>query len=176
MTPRIYLAGYDVFRADAVEYGNRLKTLCLQRGLQGLFPMDQQAPVGLSGEALARWIFRANVALIESADAVMANLNNFRGAEPDSGTAWEVGYAAALGKPVWGYLGDGRPLREQVGVDALGRDRDGFTVENFGLPRNLMLACSARLVIGSATDCLERIASALQVRVSLPAARSPAFG
>jgi nucleoside 2-deoxyribosyltransferase len=78
---------------------------------------------------------------------VLANLNNFRGAEPDSGTAFEVGFAVALGKPVVGYLDDGRTLREQLGGV---RDAEGFSVEDFGLPRNLMLACTTRLVVGGA--------------------------
>ena len=43
----------------------------------------------------------ANLEAIRAADFVMANLNDFRGpGEPDSGTAFEVGFAAALGKPV----------------------------------------------------------------------------
>jgi nucleoside 2-deoxyribosyltransferase len=45
---------------------------------------------------------------------VLANLNPFRGAEPDSGTCVEIGYALALGKRVVGYADDLRPLRERL--------------------------------------------------------------
>ncbi|MEO8296554.1 MAG: nucleoside 2-deoxyribosyltransferase [Burkholderiales bacterium] len=151
----LYLAGFDVFRSDARDQGERLKALCAAFGHEGLFPLDNDLPTGLQGPAAARWIFEANIALIRRADAVLANLNDFRGHEPDSGTAFEVGYAAALGKPVWAYLGDGRPLRQQLGGAT---DAQGFSVEDFGLPRNLMLACAATLVMGDAAAALAAMA------------------
>lgn len=147
----LYLAGFDVFRPDAHAHGERLKALCAAFGHQGLFPLDNALPAGLAGAAAARWIYDANIALIRRADAVLANLNDFRGLEPDSGTAFEVGFAAALGKPVWAYLDDHRPLLEQIGASV---DRQGFSVEDFGLPRNLMLACAATLVHGDARAAL----------------------
>lgn len=163
---RIYLAGFDVFLADAVAHGERLKALCRQHGHEGLFPLDNAAPAGLSGRVLAEWIYRQNTALIRQADMVMANLAPFRGAEPDSGTAFEVGYAVALGKPVWGYTDRAEPLLRQVGVGADPADAtriidaQGYTVEDFGLNMNLMLACSAHIVVGDAAQCLREIGRA----------------
>ncbi|OZI40252.1 nucleoside 2-deoxyribosyltransferase [Bordetella genomosp. 1] len=160
---RIYLAGFDVFRADAVAHGERLKALCREHGFEGLYPLDNALPAELSGDAAAGWIYRQNVTLIRRADLVMANLNPFRGHEPDSGTAFEVGYAVALGKPVWAYTGQDRPLIEQVpGTvrDGLHVDADGYTVEDFGRPLNLMLAQSARVVTGDARACLRSMAAA----------------
>ena len=155
----IYLAGFDVFRKDAIEYGKRLQALCADYGFTGLYPLDQAAPEGLSGPDTARWIYEANIALLHRADVVMANLDDFRGpGEPDSGTAFEVGYAIALGKPVWGYASESSTLRERVttSIDADGDaiDARGYVVEDFGLSKNLMLACSVRLVQGTAEDCL----------------------
>src|SRR6185312_3312891 len=106
----VYLAGPDVFRPDAIPYGESLKAACRRFGLEGLYPLDNAVPLGLSKPQAAAWICQANLALIRRADIVMANLNPFRGAEPDSGTVFEVGYAAALGKPVWGYLEDARAI------------------------------------------------------------------
>ncbi|WP_233235933.1 nucleoside 2-deoxyribosyltransferase [Bordetella sp. LUAb4] len=165
MSFRIYLAGFDVFRPDAMAHGRALQALCAQVGIEGLYPLDHQAPAGLAGADLAQWIYRANVRLIQSADAVMANLNPFRGKEPDSGTAFEVGYAIALGKPVWAYTQQAGSIVEQVSVgqacDAAGPrhvDANGYTVEDFGMNLNLMLACSATVVVGDAGECLHRIA------------------
>lgn len=161
---RVYLAGFDVFVPDAVAHGERLKALAAAHGFEGLYPLDNVPPVGLSGAALAQWIYLANVAMIQRSDLVMANLNPFRGAEPDSGTAFEVGYAIALGKTVWGYTSQAGSVREQVAVGvaaddaARAVDAQGFTVEDFGLNLNLMLACSARIVVGDAADCLARMA------------------
>lgn len=161
----VYLAGFDVFLPDAVAHGERLKTLCATYGFEGVFPLDNAAPPDLSGQALAQWIYRANVALIRRTDMVMANLNPFRGAEPDSGTAFEVGYAIACGKSVWGYTGQSGSLIDQVAVgaaadDGVSRmvDAQGHTVEDFGLSLNLMLACSARIVNGGPADCLASMA------------------
>lgn len=138
---QIYLAGYDVFRRDAAVYGDYLKALCAAAGHQGLYPLDNCVPSGLENEDAARWIARANMAMLEQADAVIANLAPFRGMEPDSGTVFEIGVAVALNKPVWVYFPDKGDLRSQVGTDKDGRCQDGFSVEDFCLPRNLMLAC-----------------------------------
>lgn len=134
---KIYLAGFDVFAPDAVQRGAKMKMMCAEKGFIGLYPFDNEADT-------AQAIFAGNCGLIDSADIVIANLNTFRGAEPDSGTCFEVGYAFAKGKTVYGYVSDARSLREKLGE----RDEDGFSVEDFGLPLNLMLSCSARIVEG----------------------------
>jgi len=158
---KVYLAGFDVFRTDAAEYGQSLKRLCAQFGFEGLYPLDNAAPPGLAGRALADWICRANLALIEQADYVMANLNPFRGLEPDSGTVFEVGYAVARKKPVWAYTDQMQSLIEQAGVarrDGQVVDAQGYTVEDFGMNLNLMIGCTTQIVQGDARVCLQAMA------------------
>lgn len=163
MTKKIYLAGFDVFRQDARSYGDDLKAMCARYGFEGLFPLDNEAPPELRHEKLAAWIYRSNVEAIRSADLVMANLDDFRApGEPDSGTAWEVGFAVALDKPVWGYLPDALDLlgRVQIGgtsLDGQSLDDQGYLIEDFGLPLNLMLACSVTLTYGGPRECLNTI-------------------
>jgi nucleoside 2-deoxyribosyltransferase len=140
--PRIYLAGFDVFRADAIGHGRYLKALCDAHGLEGMYPFDNEVAQGLPPEETAALICDANMAMIKRCDAVLANLNVFRGAEPDSGTAFEVGMAVALDKPVWAYFKATGSLREQIAHDGEGFDALGFQVEDFRLPKNLMLACT----------------------------------
>lgn len=163
---RIYLAGFDVFRRDAKEHGEHLKQLCRDRGFVGLYPLDGQLPSSLQGEDAARWIYQANVDLIRTADVVMANLDDFRGpGEPDSGTAFEVGFAVALAKPVWGYRSNAEPLAERVKATSVssvgGVCAAGYLIEDFGLTVNLMLACSAQIVVGGPDVCLDAIKGAL---------------
>lgn len=141
---KIYLAGFDVFREDAVEFGLRLKELCREYGFEGLYPLDNEC-----GDA--RGIYEGNTALIRRADGMIANVNAFRGFEPDSGTAFEIGYAAALGKPVAAYLSESRPMIEWV------KDENGFAVEDFGYPVNLMIAMGAEIVTGDAAAALAKI-------------------
>lgn len=159
---RIYLAGFDVFRPDAIAHGEHLKQLCTRLGYIGLFPLDNAAPSHLSGAELAQWICRANLQLIDSCDLVMANANHFRGHEPDSGTVFEMGYAHAKGKPVWVYTDQSSDLVTQVQgkwheLEKRYIDHEGYTVEDFGLPLNLMLACTAHIVVGDAAACLQAI-------------------
>jgi nucleoside 2-deoxyribosyltransferase len=138
----IYLAGPDVFLPDAVEIGRRKAEICAQHGLTGLYPLDNSAP---AGDSLT--IFKSNEAMMESADAIIANLTPFRGPSADAGTVYELGYMAGRGKLCLAYSNDpasyaNRVARlHQVTPAADGRliDAQGLTVEEFGLPDNLMM-------------------------------------
>ena len=153
---KLYIAGPDVFRPDAPAWAEGVRALCRDAGHEALIPLD-------GAETTADGIYRNNLRLIESAEAVLANLNPFRGAEPDSGTCVEVGYALALGKPVIGYLEKMKPLRERLdaggpGIDGRYRDAEGRAVEDFGLPLNLMLAVPLRLAQGGLEAALGLLA------------------
>lgn len=161
---RVYLAGFDVFRTSAVEHGKTLSALCAGVGFEGLYPLDNVVPADLRGHDLARWIYHANIDLIRTADIVMANVDDFRGpGEPDSGTAFEIGFAIALGKDVWGYTQDVGTLIDRVpsAPSSFGPVCDrGFLVEDFGLAKNLMIACAAQIVHGGPQACLEAMRTA----------------
>ncbi len=160
----VYLAGPDVFRPDASVCGRHLQTLCAEFGFVGIFPTsDSAVDEELRSPAQARGIYLQNLALIESADAVLANLAFFRGAEPDSGTCFEVGFAIARGKIVVGYVPEEGSYLERVrrrypsiiGRDSL--DCDGWHIEDFKLPVNLMLAVPCRVVVGDARAAVEAL-------------------
>jgi len=159
---RVYLAGFDVFSHDAVTHGEFLKQLCAQHGLQGVYPIDNQVPAGLAPEQAAHHIYKNNVQAIRQSDAVLANLNNFRGHEPDSGTVFEVGMAVGLGIPVWAYFDTPDTLREQINHDEQGYDAEGYQVEDFNLPRNLMLACSWTGASRTAEEAIEALSRYLK--------------
>jgi nucleoside 2-deoxyribosyltransferase len=146
--PRIYLAGPEVFLPDPLAAGEALKAICRSLGLVGLFPLDNALPP-LDGESLPAFANRirlANIGLIRSAQAVVANVTPFRGPCADDGTAYEIGFATALGLPVFLYSAEGGSLlertRRRLPLTADGsdwRDSEGMAVEDFGLPVNLML-------------------------------------
>jgi nucleoside 2-deoxyribosyltransferase len=87
----------------------------------GCVPLDpwtgQDAPPeSADPTALAAWslgVGRRNAELIDEADAVLAILD---GPDVDSGTAAEVGYAAARGKPIVGIREDVRQTGDNPGV------------------------------------------------------------
>ncbi|WP_427915614.1 nucleoside 2-deoxyribosyltransferase [Ramlibacter sp. MMS24-I3-19] len=162
---RVYLAGPDVFRPDAIEHGRKLVDLCTAHGFEGVFPLDPSlAADPRPSHELARQIYRDNLARIDSCDAVLANLDFFRGVEPDSGTCFEVGYAVAHGKVVVGYVPDRGSLPERIrgrdpGLVQGDFDLNGWRVEDFGLPLNLMLAVPCRIVVGDARSALAALAA-----------------
>ncbi len=157
---RIYLAGPDVFRPDARAWGETARALLAAAGHRALLPLDNEA-------STAADICAANLELIREADALLANLNPFRGAEPDSGTCFEIGYALALGKRVVAYLDDTRPQIDKLAAhygaapayrDGRPVDPQGLAIEDFALPLNLMLAVSCEVVAGGLAQAVARLA------------------
>jgi nucleoside 2-deoxyribosyltransferase len=146
LPPKIYLAGPEVFLPDAVAIGRQKVEICARYGLAGLFPLDLDE--ASAGPVTAPATFQACLAAMREADAVIANLTPFRSVGADPGTAFELGYMVALGKPVFGYSNDPVPHVERVrsGYGPLRTDgdqlfaADGLAVENFALFDNLMLA------------------------------------
>ena len=140
----IYLAGPDVFETDAIKQGEKLKQICSKYGFIGHFPLDNTIEVGSTPYETAKAIQEANINLIHNCDIIVANLNPFRGLEPDSGTIFEVGYAMALGKEVYAYADDLSPMLERVQKaqnlpQTATLCRDKKVIEDFGLSHNLMM-------------------------------------
>ena len=142
MTPRVYLAGPDVFLPDPAGRALALKRICARHGLLGISPLDLEP--GEQGVAAAPAIARRNEAHIRRCNAVLANLTPFRGPGADAGTIYEVGYARALGRPVFGYAckaGDYASRVRAMPGGGMERDADGLAIEDYGLFENLMIAC-----------------------------------
>lgn len=102
--------------------------------------------VDISAENASLQIFRGNEAMMNDADAIIANLTPFRGPGADAGTAYELGYMAGRGKLCLGYSNDSSTYAERVqGLTTVtfsdGRliDPQGLSVEDFGLADNLMM-------------------------------------
>jgi nucleoside 2-deoxyribosyltransferase len=141
---KIYLAGPDVFRHDAVDIGRRKVELCRRHGLIGLYPLDNA--IDPSAQDVSLQIFRGNETMMMEADAIIANLTPFRGPGADPGTVYELGYMAGRGKLCLGYSNHPSSYAERVRefTDVSSRDGRlvdalGLTVEDFGLIDNLMM-------------------------------------
>lgn len=169
----LYLAGPEVFLPDAAEVVEGHRRICRALGLVPLSPLDKDDGAGDQTLARADRIFAGDIALIEAADAVVANVRPFRGPDPDAGTAFEVGYAHARGKPVYLWSEDRSTAAERVAAhygpvhtraDGMLADRDGAMVEDFGGPVNLMLASPATIVLGSFEACVRRVAADVAAR------------
>lgn len=115
--PTVYLAGDLVFRPDPLPLFARLKALCADLGLDGLAPFDgQSAAIGLPpGRETILKIVAADRQLMDQSDAGIFCIDPFRRSpEMDPGTAVEIGYMLALGKPLEAYTVDSRPYGAKV--------------------------------------------------------------
>lgn len=147
----VYLAGPDVFFPEAEAWAERKKAICARYGLRGVSPLDRLAdePAVWAGFPDWRRIGLRNEAHIRRSDGLIANVTPFRGPSADVGTVFEVGFARALGLPVFGYatraaafvprtlaaMGD----TATTAPDGSCRDGDGLLIEQFGLFDNLMI-------------------------------------
>lgn len=161
---KIYIAGPDVFERNSIEIGEKYIKLCQEYGYEGLYPLDNKVDFNQEKQKIAQDIFQANKKMIESCDIVIANLDSFRGKEPDSGTVWECGYASALGKKVYGYLyrnttyfqqfKDEEKLHNDMGYT----DLQGRIIEDFDYSTNLMISCSIdKMILGNFEDALKNL-------------------
>lgn len=152
MIKSIYLAGPGVFFPDAQEHIERKRSLCEKHGFKGLSPLDNELSSNISiPHDLSREIFDANIALMDLADCVIADLTPFRGASADAGTVFEIGYMRAKGKPVLGYSNISLEYQSRIDHQNF-LDENGHRIENFGLADNLMIAHGCDAFVSHASD------------------------
>lgn len=158
----IYLAGPEVFLPDPIAAGVAKKQIITDLNtkhqwpftLHGLYPMDNEFENFAPDKATGLKIYHANIALMEKAHFVTANMVRFRGPSMDVGTAFEMGYMRGLNKPVFAYYDAepfyGKPEAPGIYSDRVGKfyplakgksgvDIDGQSIENFNMEDNLMM-------------------------------------
>jgi nucleoside 2-deoxyribosyltransferase len=96
---KIYLAG-PLFTLAEQSFNTAVARFLESRGYEVWLPQEHEPR-----SQTARSIFEMDVAAIDWADMVVACMD---GPDPDSGTAWECGYAYAKGKPIVCYRTDFR--------------------------------------------------------------------
>jgi nucleoside 2-deoxyribosyltransferase len=149
----VYLAGPEVFLANAAEIGAEKVRICRDHGLDAIFPLGPD-PVGDSIEAIGLQIFDRCLELMDRCDLAIANMTPFRGVSMDVGTAVEMGYLLAGGKRVFGYTNEVRDIGDRV-------EPDGMDIEAFGFVDNLMCEGAVRrsggTVVRTAVGDAERL-------------------
>jgi nucleoside 2-deoxyribosyltransferase len=131
---RIYFAG-PLFSAAERDWNAALVAVLRREGHEVYLPQENEP-----GKTAAQ-IFAVGIGGIDSADTLVAVMD---GADPDSGTSWEVGYAYGIGKPVILVRTDTRRL---VGMSGAGY--------------NPMLTEAATIRIDLFATPLEKIAEAV---------------
>ncbi len=92
----IYLAG-PFFNDTEIANIRYAESVLTQKGLRFFSPMRHTVDAEPQTTKWARKLFEMDKAEIGKADLVVAL---YYGSNGDTGTAWECGYAAAIGKPV----------------------------------------------------------------------------
>lgn len=136
----VYLAGPAVFLPDAAAHGAAKKALCAQHGFRGWFPLDSTPDLAGCGPfEQGMRIAAANEAAMRECDFAIADMTPFRGASMDVGTAYEMGFVRALGKPVLGYSNVAAGFRSRSGPADAACDAWEMAFESFDMADNLML-------------------------------------
>jgi len=145
----VYLAGPEVLSPGYDTVIAQKTALVRDRGLipvhPGVLPYPTFGGRTPPGEAISA----INEMLMRGADAIIANLTPFRGLSADPGTIYELGFMAALDKPVFGYTDEPRRHYDRL-ADHFGgairtdehgevRGPDGTLVETFGMVDNVMI-------------------------------------
>jgi nucleoside 2-deoxyribosyltransferase len=104
---KIYLAG-PLFTIAEQNFNADLAHFLKRHGFEVWLPQEHE-PRRHTAEA----IFAMDLEALDSADVIVACMD---GPDPDSGTAWECGYAYARGKPVVGYRTDFRVSGDTKGA------------------------------------------------------------
>lgn len=107
----VYLAG-PLFTHAELEYNQKLKNMLLNNGFSVFLPQEDAEDAASERERQNQeCIFQKCVEGVDSSDIVVAVLD---GVDVDSGTAWEIGYAYARGKPVIGLRTDFRAFSDGI--------------------------------------------------------------
>ena len=177
MEKKIYtfLAGPDCFYPNFKELRENKRHICEEYGLTAL-PNDEFPDV-IEQPVTDYNICWSNIKRLEKCELILANLEAFRGPEPDAGTVFECIYAYTKGKKVYAYYDypdmvtavekfygpvtwkevrkdDGRVVNSPF-------DKDGRSIENWGKMLNLMLTSTITCVQGSFEDLMQVVAKDL---------------
>jgi len=130
---KVYLAA-ALFSEAEREFNKKLRDMMVGAGMEVFLPQEDSNDHD-KGHSPTEHTFEQNVEGIERADIVVAVLD---GVDVDSGTAWEIGYAMARGKPVVGIRTDFRTLGCEGAV-------------------NLMIGRSVRVICRNAGELLAEL-------------------
>ena len=111
--PQVYVAG-PLFTPGQRALLEEIDALCREVGFRTYLP---HRDTGLfDRDSDPRPFFEGDLRAVAQSALVVAVLD---GCDVDSGTAWEMGYAYALGRPLLGYLTDVRIARPRTQINLM---------------------------------------------------------
>ena len=150
--PIAYLADFEMFLPSCKETVAYWKRTCDKYGIIGLFPSDTPIEDGRviyqpkddSYQERIKYIFSCDYNQMQRSDLCIAQLDNWRGLNPDSGTAFELGYFAGKKKPIYGFLSNCtsmiyRTLDKRL-EDGTYYDANSYAIEDRDFPMDNIFA------------------------------------
>ncbi len=166
--PVVYLSSFERYDNDAKEQYASMKSVLEAKGFDVLTPLDKAVGVEVietdDKYEKAYNQFDHYQQHVRNCDIILANLSDYQGYEPNDDVAFECGMAFQLGKKLFAYMSDTRPMVERIpndGAAELPRDINGLNVEDFEAPLNLMFAASYRIYDGRFEEVVEKMVNEL---------------
>src|SRR4030067_2471618 len=110
----VYLAA-PLFREAECDFNRKRRDELISAGFKVFLPQEDSNNIK-DNKDRQKIIFNKNLKGIENSDILVAVLD---GADVDSGTAWEIGFASAKGKSVLGLRTDFRTLGREGTVNLM---------------------------------------------------------
>ena len=135
----LYIAGPECFYQNGYELWWAQRKLAEYYGIPVVLPTS--TPLKLDNDDLAlnaKEIFDDLIDQVKKTTAIIADLEFFRGSEPDGGTIFEMGWIWQKGGRVYGYTRDKRSMAEKNQAAYLSNgiiiDQDGRELPYSSLP------------------------------------------
>jgi nucleoside 2-deoxyribosyltransferase len=150
LSVKVYLAGPEVFLPNAREQLDIKIALTKAAGLVPVSPGDFVIPQQPTRRQFGHAISEIDEKMMDSADAIIANLTPYHGVSADVGTCYELGYMCAQGKLAYAYTNVVADMKTRTvahyGGDVyrsedgrLRGQRDGLSIEDVDMVDNLMM-------------------------------------
>lgn len=159
---KIYIAGPECFYTHGYDMLAAMKKRAEALGFQVTLPNDH--PLDLDNPDLrkrADSIFADLKRVMLETTAIVADLEAYRGCEPDSGTIYEIGMAFAKGARCYGYTRDKRSMavknQQSYLKDGQVWDERGELMPYAQLPFSPLVVGSTKIIEGDFDDCLKML-------------------
>ena len=164
-----YTHGYDMLAAMRV----RAESLGFGVTLPNNHPLDLENP---DLQKRADSIFADLRDIMYDTTVIIADLEAYRGAEPDAGTVYELGMAYAKGARCYGYTRDKRSLatknQQAYLKDGKVYDERGNVMPYHNLPFSPAIIGSTKIVEGDYDDCLHMLMTDIEEEYKFKASRN----